>query len=1065
MIEQYKNNLFIDIKHLKKKQNRNQPYFQGILYNIKTLSNKLNKNKSGQNKIRTISIFSDNNSLQKNKKYKSPDNLKIYSDISSNNNQKLFRRNFNTIQGRPISLKKRHQNFLNIQKRKKGGGIRYNSGLCYPQINLNSTNSNINSSPPFHIRRNNLYEKDNVLADEYEKLRKIWKELGVTDIYINNFQTVINNHNNSNEEILQSIKNEEKQMTKFKEELIKLVSEIIKREKDIKNIKELNKKYLNIKTLINISPQRNIKNIKYMKQKEEINNIKNDNNDTENDKIKDLLEEKMKIEEEIKRCLIYIRLHGINVVAGVKKFSMRYEHLFNAGKIDINFLKSKFGFDRNYLMKLKNDLDFLKDTDIGDIYHFSQKGEDPFLISLSINKQEENKDNETGKNKYKILPISEDMIQQIKIYNHMLNEAEIFTMMRNELNKEVSFSNYFSHSYKYVGFSNGKSKNNDSSYILDSRFKTINNTNISSKITFNNIKSKHIFQNNKLIKFGTQNDLENLKKNLEGPYFSKVDNDKNNYFNTRTIQMPKIINYKSDSTVEEESSQNPGEEIVNEVENRVNKDLVNILLDTEKRVKKKVEEKLKIEQERIEEKEKIFQEEKEKFEELRRIEEEKIQKDKEKWEKMEQEEINREEKERKKFEDDEKLKKEENDKFKKDIEQKLMIVLEERFKKEENNRKKRKEEIDSKKMELELKIKKELEEERQIREKEENEKGQIKEKITIEEIEKIKKNLKKDENDKIRREEINKLDEERKERMKLYELDRKRKEDKERIRKEIDKLKGENEDRIKKDKDEKKKLDEEYRNRKEREDELYKEINRLEKQEIIKMNFEKEYEYGKKKVQKDKNKSLNKSKENSEEKNHVKNKKSNKINDRNYNLNSIKSSSRSSYPPPKKNKKRQVKKGISSEEEENINKIKTEKNEHQNNRYGEMKENEIPSSSNHELRLVDIRNLKGSKLEVDVSDIQSLKKSRLEYTHNKKNFKLTSSYNNFNFFNSKKKLRFSTISQKNTMKNKVSKKEPMKGIDEVLNIKDYKIIFKSPKKFQKTKKIIKLKIKRINRIK
>ena len=229
------------------------------------------------------------------------------------------------------------------------------------------------------------------------------------------------------------------------------------------------------------------------------------------------------------------------------------------------------------------------------------------------------------------------MIQQIKIYNHMLNEAEIFTMMRNEINKGVSFSNYFSHSYKYGGFSNGKSKNNDSSYILDSRFKTINNTNISSKITFNNIKSKQIFQNknanNKLIKFDTQNNLENLKKNLEGPYFSKVDNDKNNYFNTRTIQMPKIINYKSDSTVEEESSQNPGEEIVNEVENRVNKDLVNILLDTEKRVKKKVEEKLKIEQERIEEKEKIFQEEKEKFEELRRIEEEKIQKDKEKWEK------------------------------------------------------------------------------------------------------------------------------------------------------------------------------------------------------------------------------------------------------------------------------------------------------------------------------------------------------------------------------------------------------------------------------------------------
>lgn len=66
-------------------------------------------------------------------------------------------------------------------------------------------------------------------------------------------------------------------------------------------------------------------------------------------------------------------MHGINVVAAIKKFNMRYEHLLNAGKIDLEYLKQKYGFDKNYLMKLKTDLDFLKDTDIGDLYHFSQK--------------------------------------------------------------------------------------------------------------------------------------------------------------------------------------------------------------------------------------------------------------------------------------------------------------------------------------------------------------------------------------------------------------------------------------------------------------------------------------------------------------------------------------------------------------------------------------------------------------------------------------------------------------------------------------------------------------------
>ena len=65
----------------------------------------------------------------------------------------------------------------------------------------------------------------------------------------------------------------------------------------------------------------------------------------------------------------------------------------------MDFLKNKYGFDKNYLMKLKTDLDFLKDTEIGDLYQFSLKGKDPFLVNLSI---------EQNNNKFKVLPISEE---------------------------------------------------------------------------------------------------------------------------------------------------------------------------------------------------------------------------------------------------------------------------------------------------------------------------------------------------------------------------------------------------------------------------------------------------------------------------------------------------------------------------------------------------------------------------------------------------------------------------------------------------------------------------------
>ena len=219
--------------------------------------------------------------------------------------------------------------------------------LNYPNIALNSNSASQNNNILLQRKRKIIYEADNELAEEYDKLRKIW-----TDVYIDNFETVTNSKNNTKEEILQYLKNEESQMIKFKEEMLKIVSEIIKRENDIKNIKDLNKKYLDIKTKMNLSPIDEIKLSEYKK-------------------------EKSKLEEDIERCLTYLRLHGINVVASFKKFNMRYDHLLNAGKVDLDFLKSKYGFDKNYLIKLKNDLDFLKDTEIGDLYQFNLKGKDP----------------------------------------------------------------------------------------------------------------------------------------------------------------------------------------------------------------------------------------------------------------------------------------------------------------------------------------------------------------------------------------------------------------------------------------------------------------------------------------------------------------------------------------------------------------------------------------------------------------------------------------------------------------------------------------------------------------
>ena len=930
--------------------NINKKYYQNSIPMI-------NESQSRQNKVKTIRLFSASNSYQKNKKYESQEKLKIYKDNSILNN-------FKSTKNRPTSVKQTHQNYIYPQKRK----IINNSEMNYPQLTLNSINIQVNNVP-LQRRRKIVYEEDNELADEYDILRKIWKDAGVTDAYIDNFETITNNEKNTRSEILQSLKNEEQQMIKFKEEMLKVVSEIIKRENDIKNIKIINKKYLNVKTRLNliINPKKNIKNNNFIKEKDEKNNEENENNEKNKELKKQLEEEKNKIEEEIEACLASLRLHGINVVTVMKKFNMRYEHLLNAGKVDLEFLKKKYGFDKNYLLKLKTDLDFLKDTDIGDLYHFSQKGKDPFLISISVDDQKENEDKTY---KYKILPISEDMDKQIKFFNHLLNEVEIFTMMKNDYTISNNISNNFSQ-YKYGGFFNGISKNNDSSYFFDSKFKTVNNlTNITpiirdSKITFNTIQSKQKMQNRKSDFSSTfkpikliddkksQNQIEKLKKNLAGPYISKVDNSSetnnnyNNNYNSKTIQMPKIKTNKSKSLIDEESStSNPDDEIVKEVQSRVNKEVINKLYEVENRVKKQVEGKLKKDQERIEEEERRLKKEKEKIEELRKIEEEKRKKDKEKWEKIEKERIKREMEEKKKFEEEEKIKKEENEQFRKDIEQKFLKEIEKRFKKEENERKRREEENNLIKKELELKIKYELEQERIKREREEKEKAEIKERIRLEEIEKIKNAVRKDEYDRIRRQEIDKIDKEREERKQREEFERKRKEEEERMKKEIERLKRENEERKEKANDDKKRREQEEIERKEREKKLYEEIERLKKEELIKINLEKEIELQKKAAEekekqykkdlkeiqkkekrskskeKDKKRGKSNEKDNNREKSKSKSKDKSKSkekeekkykNDNNKNKNIGSSSvSLSEQPPSKKKKKRQIKRGISS---------------------------------------------------------------------------------------------------------------------------------------------------------
>ena len=152
-----------------------------------------------------------------------------------------------------------------------------------------------------------LFEQDPEIMSEYEDLKILWSELGITDNFIRNFELMNNNRNNNRDDILQIILTEKKQMVKFKNELMRVIREIEKREDDIRTLKRLERKFPNLRIY---------------------HNFKNESDVKEQLKNKDLISRE-ELEKNIHATLQSLRLKGINTVNQIKKFKMNYSYLMN----------------------------------------------------------------------------------------------------------------------------------------------------------------------------------------------------------------------------------------------------------------------------------------------------------------------------------------------------------------------------------------------------------------------------------------------------------------------------------------------------------------------------------------------------------------------------------------------------------------------------------------------------------------------------------------------------------------------------------------------------------------
>jgi len=206
--------------------------------------------------------------------------------------------------------------------------------------NFSFTTKN-NLSPLSNLNINISYVDNN--TQNLYNLKKLWDELEILKPYRNFFNYIY-----------------KELETEYKEEFYK------------KEIQELNKVKLNIKTLkYHIGLRQEII--------EEIRNL--------NEKLgKELINKNNKAKEallnEISNKIIILREQTINVCQSMKNLKEKIFSINRLDKYDFDIISKKFKFDKNYVIKMKSELNFLKEG-FAKYFFNIENDQTPFLLKAS----------------------------------------------------------------------------------------------------------------------------------------------------------------------------------------------------------------------------------------------------------------------------------------------------------------------------------------------------------------------------------------------------------------------------------------------------------------------------------------------------------------------------------------------------------------------------------------------------------------------------------------------------------------------------------------------------------
>ena len=481
--------------------------------------------------------------------------LFIYRPLSNKTTMNhLFINNKNNI--KMASAKSRDINFRNDNNKYKSFldyGPNYTNGIENYRRSDNKNNIDTND-----FNAINLINLNN--------LNKLWDEFAVNKNYRKLFSVIYKELDDENKEEL--YQKETNELNKIKDYINDLKQNIENRINTIKELFELN-----------------------IKLNTEIINKDNKNNEI--------------ILGEISDKINTLRVHTINVCKSMKTLKTELSGIKNLDKFNINLIGEKFNFDKNYLIKMKSELNFLKEG-FAKYYFNIENDQTPFLLKTSQKSKISN-----DKDPFiHLIPLDQELKEEItdctyyiyeeliayqneKVHNKVLRSiSPLKRIIKN--NNEDDAKNFGEREESDNKRVLNEHINNKINMLLNKNIGPKNYVNMSEDNINNKFNSLHLQQinkNNKIMNnpnnnlYFRKNGLINSKNKLNEENDNKIINDVNN---KNDESEPKIIKVESKEDIKEIKN-----ELIDKdkIKSRSNNEIVNLIRNEKRNLSENINKK------------------------------------------------------------------------------------------------------------------------------------------------------------------------------------------------------------------------------------------------------------------------------------------------------------------------------------------------------------------------------------------------------------------------------------------------------------------------------------------